>query len=156
MRVTYRIIVPWIGLPLNFLAMFIVGYFFTSTIKKPFYIAFGLQYLFILTTPVSLGDFPMRLLSLVTGAIVIMITQWLFNRHKLSKQSDKYLVQTCEHLQAKINLIRDNQENPQLDSKIYSSINELLGDGKHGKYKPAPIFNMKVITDKGSNGYGNS
>lgn len=116
---------PWIGLPLNFLAMFIVGYFFTSTIKKPFYIAFGLQYLFILTTPVSLGDFPMRLLSLVTGAIVIMITQWLFNRHKLSKQSDKYLVQTCEHLQAKINLIRDNQENPQLDSKIYSSINEL-------------------------------
>ena len=38
---------PWIGLFVNIIAMFIVGYFFTSNIKGPIHIAVGLQYLFI-------------------------------------------------------------------------------------------------------------
>ena len=60
---------PWIGLPINFIAMFIVGYFFTSNVKGPIHIAVGLQYLFIITNPVPLEDFPLRLLSLVEACI---------------------------------------------------------------------------------------
>ena len=116
---------PWIGLPLNFMAMFIVGYFFTSNIKGPMHIAFGLQYLFILAAPVPLSDFPLRLSSLVAGALIIMLVQWIFNKRKLTKQGNRYFLQVCGHLQEKISRIRDKQPAPELDSLIQSDINGL-------------------------------
>ena len=97
---------PWIGLPVNFIAMFMVGYLFTSNIKGPIQIAVGLQYLFILTNPVSLEEFLMRLVALVVGALIIMTVQWVFNRRKLSKKGNQYFLQVCSHLQSKINHIR--------------------------------------------------
>lgn len=115
---------PWIGLPINFFAMFMVGYFFTSNIKGPIHIAVGLQYLFLLTNPVPLEDFPLRLSSLAAGAIFIMLVQWLFNRRKLSKRGNRYFLQVCDHLQEKINRIRDHQSDQELDAAIQSDINE--------------------------------
>ena len=116
---------PWIGLPINFIAMFIVGYFFTSNVKGPIHIAVGLQYLFIITNPVPLEEFPLRLLSLVTGALIIMLVQWVFNRSKLSKKGNHYFLQVCSDLQEKISRIQDNQHDQKLDSAILSAITEL-------------------------------
>ncbi len=115
---------PWVGILVNFIAMFIVGYFFTSNIKGPIHIAVGLQYLFILTDPVPLEEFPLRLMSLVAGALIIMMVQWVFNRRKLSKRGNHYFLQVCSHLQEKLNHIRDNQPDQELDSIILSDINE--------------------------------
>ncbi len=115
---------PWVGLPINFIAMFIVGYFFTSNVKGPIHIAVGLQYLFILTNPVPLDEFPLRLWSLVTGALIIMMVQWVFNKRKLSKKGNRYFSQVCSHLQEKVRRIRDNQPDSGLDSAIISDINE--------------------------------
>ena len=116
---------PWVGLLLNFMAMFIVGYFFTSNIKGPMHIAFGLQYLFILASPVPLSEFPLRIGSLVAGALIIMLVQWIFNRGKLTKQGNRYFLQVCGHLQDKISQIRDNKPGQELDSLIQSDINGL-------------------------------
>ena len=113
---------PWIGLPVNFIAMFMVGYLFTSNIKGPIQIAVGLQYLFILTNPVSPQEFPMRLVALVVGALIIMTVQWVINRRKLSKKGNQYFLQVCSHLQDKINHIRNLQSDEKLDSLIQSDI----------------------------------
>ena len=115
---------PWLGLPLNFIAMFIVGYFFTSNIKGPIHIAVGLQYLFILTNPISMEEFPVRLVSLVAGALIIMMVQWVFNRKKLSKRGTRYFLQVCSHLEEKLSHIRDHQADQKLDPVILSDINE--------------------------------
>ena len=114
---------PWLGLAVNFIAMFIVGYFFTSNVKGPMHIAVGLQYLFILTNPVQLDEFPLRLLSLAAGVLIIMFVQWLFNSRKLSKRGNQYFEQVCAHLQEKIRVTRENQPNQELDSAIQSDIN---------------------------------
>ena len=115
---------PWIGLPVNFISMFMVGYFFTSNVKGPIHIAVGLQYLFILTNPVTFEEFPLRLGSLVAGALIIMLVQWVFNRRKLSKRGNHYFVQVCSHLQEKLSRLRENQPDQTLDSAILSDINE--------------------------------
>ena len=75
----------WLGIPLNFIAMFCVGYFFTYRVKNSLYIIFGFQYLFILTNPVPTSDLPLRLLALATGAAIVMIVQLIANKDKLSK-----------------------------------------------------------------------
>ncbi|MGL5820302.1 MAG: FUSC family protein, partial [Sarcina sp.] len=75
----------WIGIPLNFIALFIVAYTCSSAIKASIVVAFGLQYLFMLFTPVNGMDFLYRMLGLMFGAIFIMLLQFIANRNKLEK-----------------------------------------------------------------------
>lgn len=79
----------WLGIPLNFIAMFCVGYFFTYSVKKSLYIIFGFQYLFILSTPVLTSDLPLRLLALASGAAIVMIVQLIANKDKLCESRKK-------------------------------------------------------------------
>src|SRR3712207_7723725 len=43
----------FVGIPINFIAMFIIGFLFCYDLKTNLYIPFGLQYLFMLSVPVS-------------------------------------------------------------------------------------------------------
>lgn len=115
----------WLAIPLNFISMFIVGYFFTFNLKKPLAVAFGLQYLFILTTPISLSDLPLRLLALSSGAMIVMIVQVIVNKDKLSKAGNKHLLNICHKLIEKVESISDNHECLKCDISIETSIKEL-------------------------------
>ncbi|MFS0784673.1 hypothetical protein [Bacillus sp. 1P06AnD] len=115
----------WIGIPMNFLAMFIVGYFFSYNLKKPLYVAFGLQYLFILTTPVVLGELPNRLLSLTVGALIILGTQLFANRNKLAKAGGKHVQEICKLFSVKLDAIGANEPQEELDQEILFQIKSL-------------------------------
>ncbi len=112
----------WLGIGLNFISMFIVGYFFTYNVKKPLYIAFGLQYLFILNTPVTLELLPNRLAALATGIVLVMLTQILFNKNKLAKVGNKYTISICNNLITKLKLQNDDLE---LNHSIETSLKEI-------------------------------
>jgi hypothetical protein len=99
----------WIGIGLNFITMFIVGYFFTYNLKKPLYIAFGLQYLFLLNTPVTLELLPNRLAALAAGVILVMLSQILFNNNKLAKVGNKHAISVCNNLIATLNMQIEDQ-----------------------------------------------
>lgn len=128
----------WLAIPLNFIAMFIVGYFFSYNLKKPLYIAYGLQYLFILTVPVPLDAMPMRLLSLISGVIIIIVVQLLINKNKLGKAGNKYLIKICDDLLDKLTVIETNQDSSEIDRSIEKSIKEfrtiIYYRGYHGYY----------------------
>lgn len=113
----------WMGIGLNFISMFIVGYFFTYNLKKPLYIAFGLQYLFILTTPVPLELLPNRLAALATGVVLVMLTQILFNSNKLSKVGNKHAISICNDLIAKLKM--KNEDQSELNQSIETSLKEI-------------------------------
>lgn len=113
----------WMGIGLNFISMFIVGYFFTYNVKKPLYIAFGLQYLFILNTPVTIELLPNRLAALATGVVLIMLTQILFNKNKLAKVGNKHAISVCNDLIAKINMQSENQ--CEVNHSIETSLKEI-------------------------------
>ncbi|MCR8747087.1 FUSC family protein [Romboutsia lituseburensis] len=113
------------GVVSNFTALFVVGYLFTYDLKKPMYIAFGLQYLFMVGSPVSVNEFPVRLLSLAFGALCIMIPQFLVNKNKLEKSSKKIFVSTSEDILAKIKCIKENKTTEEINLKIENNINSL-------------------------------
>ncbi|MGL4450870.1 MAG: FUSC family protein [Sarcina sp.] len=76
---------PWIGIPVNFLSLFIIGYFFSSKLKDPLIIPIGFQYLFMLYSPVQGRDFILRIGALIFGAFATMAIQFVFNKGKVEK-----------------------------------------------------------------------
>lgn len=115
----------WIGIPLNFISMFIVGYFFTYRVKKALYIIFGFQYLFILTNPVPMSDLPLRLLALVAGAAIVMVVQLIANKDKLSKAGTKQLHIICDQLIEKLDSISNGHAHAVYNQSIETAIKEL-------------------------------
>lgn len=114
-----------LGVIVNFVALFIVGYLFTYDLKKPMYIAFGLQYLFMVNQPVTIQEMPIRLLSLVFGALVIMAPQFIINKNKLEKSSKQIFILTCNELLSKINKVKNKEELKDINSNIEKNIKKL-------------------------------
>ena len=116
---------PWLGIPLNFISMFCVGYFFTFSVKKSLYIIFGFQYLFILTTPILTSDLPLRLLALASGAVIVMVVQLIENKDKLSRAGRKHLHNICDNLIEKLDRIASGHDHAEYNQSIETSIKEL-------------------------------
>ena len=70
----------YLGLVLNFSILLLIGYYLTPKLNKVMVVPFGLQYLFMLYTPVAGSDFTKRLVGLATGAILIMLVQLVIYR----------------------------------------------------------------------------
>lgn len=72
----------WVGLILNFLVLSGIGYFLSYNLNKNIIVPFGLQYLFMLYTPVSGVDFQKRTIELAFSAGLIMVIQFVIHRKK--------------------------------------------------------------------------
>lgn len=83
----------WLGLVLNFVVLGGIGYFLSYNLNKNIIVPFGLQYLFMLYTPVSGIDFYKRISGLVFSAILIMAIQLVIHR---KKKDDNNLNETLE------------------------------------------------------------
>lgn len=115
----------WIAIPLNFVSMFIVGYFFSFNLMKPLTIAFGLQYLFILTTPVSFEALPLRIMALIFGAVMIMAVQLIINKNKMEKIGNKFLISIHEQLVQKLEAIQLQKDVLKFSLSVEKSIKEI-------------------------------
>ena len=113
---------PWIGLPINFIFIFIINYYFYFNLKNSVFLPFILQYEFILFTPVTIERLPIRLASLLVTPILILAMQLLFN--KGNKKKNKLVIDLLDQIKIKINhkLNRENNDN---DIKIQEYINNL-------------------------------
>ena len=115
----------WFAIPLNFIALFIVGFFFTFNLKNPLSTIFGLQYIFMLATPVTLNELPLRLLALASGAVIIIFSQLLFNKDKLAKEGNKHISQMCQNLIEKLQKMTTNEDSSENNQAINTSIKHL-------------------------------
>ncbi|MGL5084804.1 MAG: hypothetical protein ACRC68_03670 [Clostridium sp.] len=80
--------------------------------------------LFLLVNPGSGDRVAVRLLSLVVGAIFIMLLQVLFNKNRFSKEGNKLLINVCDNLLNSIKNIKNNSQNTNID--ISTSINAFI------------------------------
>ena len=88
----------YLGLILNFSILLLIGYSLTSKLNKVMVVPFGLQYLFMLYTPVTGSDFIKRLIGLATGAILIMLVQLVIYRgNKNNKVEDSSVKNTINN-----------------------------------------------------------
>lgn len=114
----------WLGLLINFIVVFIFSYVFTYNLRQPLYLPFGLQYLFLLTTPVPIDKLGTRLLALIFGALIIMLAQLIVNKNKLSTSGNKILINICEAIENRVSCIKGKNNNYECINNINSSIDE--------------------------------
>ena len=93
----------WVGIPVNFIALFVVGYLFSSNLKVAVVIPFGLQYLFMLFTPVQGNELMFRMCGLIFGGFFMMALQFLANKNKLKKNFKIMIIAIIENLISDIN-----------------------------------------------------
>ncbi|WP_203364041.1 FUSC family protein [Bacillus sp. REN10] len=115
----------WLAIPINFAAMFFLSYSLLYNVRNPLYLPFSLQYLFILVTPVPLSDMPLRLGSLIFGALAIMALQLIVNKNKVSKSGNKLLSELCTTLCKKIESLKQNKNIDDLEETIANAIHNL-------------------------------
>lgn len=72
----------WIGIIINFLTLSLIGYYFSYAMTKGLILPYGLQYLFMLNSPVYGNVFVKRICALIFGAIIIMLSQFIVNSNK--------------------------------------------------------------------------
>ena len=112
----------WLAIPINFIVVFTFSYTFTYNLRQPLYFPFGLQYLFLLSSPVGIDKLGIRLLALVVGALIIMGVQLLANKNKLNTAGNKILIGVCESIEGKLKALKYKSTN--YDSK--NNVNESL------------------------------
>ena len=96
----------WLAIPINFIVVFTFSYIFTYNLRQPLYFPFGLQYLFLLSSPVGIDKLGIRLIALVVGALIIMGVQLLVNKNKLSTAGNKILIGVCETIESKLKALK--------------------------------------------------
>lgn len=111
-----------LGIPLNFIFLFIMGYTLSYNLSTPSFIPFNLQYVFTLCTPITAAQLPRRLIALAVGAIIIVLTQVIFNKNKIYKQGSTLLADVCSNITNKIGLLEEHKDVEALEEAIGQSI----------------------------------
>ena len=115
----------WFGIILNFIALFVIGYFFCGNLKKSIVVPFGLQYFFMLFYPAEGTVLFNRFVGLVFGSIFIMLIQFIVNKDKVFKTGTKLIDKISNSLLDKIRLIQKNESFEKENLEIIESINYL-------------------------------
>ena len=112
----------WIGIFLNFIALFFIGYVFSYNLRKSIVLPFGLTYLFMLYMPVEGVDVMNRIYALIIGTFLIMLLQFVFNKNRYSKVGIKSTEDIYKSILTKIEDIKNDRETIEVDTKIQGSI----------------------------------
>lgn len=115
----------WIGIILNFIGLFTIGYLLSGNLKKSMVIPFGLQYFFMIFYPVEGSDLINRFLALIAGTIFIMIIQFIVNKDKIIKTGTKVINNISNNILIKIIAIQKNESFGKENFAISESINYL-------------------------------
>lgn len=114
-----------LGLILNFSIMLFIGYYFSYELKKPVNMMVGLHYMLMIVSPISISQLPLRLLSLVAGAFMIMGVQLLANKNKLTKSRNAMFNTIVDDLLIKIDLLKSQNDTGNIDKSLSLNINRL-------------------------------
>lgn len=127
----------WLALPINFFITFFIAYTFLYNLRNPLYLPFILQYAFLVATPISNAELPLRLASLIAGAICIISLQLLFNKNKLKKSGNKMLIELCNLLIVQMKqLKKDKDTSPQRRaiSLLISNLRKAIYERREDSY----------------------
>ncbi|MPQ44122.1 FUSC family protein [Clostridium tarantellae] len=126
----------YIGLIINFLAIFFIAYTLVYDLKSSIAFPFILGYVFLLTHSITLKELPLRIIGLSLGAFFIMFLQFLFNRNKCKKQVEESFNIIINETQKKIGKIISNKTFKDNESLINKNINIIINTiyGKRDNY----------------------
>lgn len=145
----------WAAIPINFIGIFIIAYTFYYNLKSPVYLPFTLQYMFLLATPITAAELPMRLLSLLVAPIGIMLIQFVVNKNKTTKVGNKLIGGICDNLIKKINNDENKVEINEAIKKNANDFRKIIYDNRKDNFYVTEEgrikLNIVIILEKLSN-----
>lgn len=145
----------WAAIPINFIGIFVIAYTFYYNLKSPVYLPFTLQYMFLLATPITAAELPMRLLSLLVAPIGIMLIQFVVNKNKTTKVGNKLIGGICDNLIKKINNDENKVEINEAIKKNANDFRKIIYDNRKDNFYVTEEgrikLNIVVILEKLSN-----
>jgi hypothetical protein len=115
----------YLGIPINFISLFLIAGTLSYTLSSPISTPFSMQYIFLIATPISLAELPLRLAALAVGAVFLMAFQLLVNRNRLSRQSRKLFCETLSGLALKIRALQNHENSEAIDAEITATLHQL-------------------------------
>ena len=145
----------WAAIPINFIGIFVIAYTFYYNLKSPVYLPFTLQYMFLLATPITAAELPMRLLSLLVAPIGIMLIQFVVNKNKTTKVGNKLIGGICDNLIKKINNDENKVEINEAIKKNANDFRKIVYDNRKDNFYVTEEgrikLNIVIILEKLSN-----
>ena len=145
----------WAAIPINFIGIFVIAYTFYYNLKTPVYLPFTLQYMFLLATPITAAELPMRLLSLLVAPIGIMLIQFVVNKNKTTKVGNKLIGGICDNLIKKINNDENKVEINEAIKKNANDFRKIIYDNRKDNFYVTEEgrikLNIVIILEKLSN-----
>ena len=145
----------WASIPINFIGIFVIAYTFYYNLKTPVYLPFTLQYMFLLATPITAAELPMRLLSLLVAPIGIMLIQFVVNKNKTTKVGNKLIGGICDNLIKKINNDENKVEINEAIKKNANDFRKIIYDNRKDNFYVTEEgrikLNIVIILEKLSN-----
>lgn len=145
----------WAAIPINFIGIFIIAYTFYYNLKTPVYLPFTLQYMFLLATPITAAELPMRLLSLLVAPIGIMLIQFVVNKNKTTKVGNKLIGGICDNIIKKINNDENKVEINEAIKKNANDFRKIIYDNRKDNFYVTEEgrikLNIVIILEKLSN-----
>lgn len=78
---------PYIGIPIDFILVFLMTYIFSIDVRKKLYLPFILCYIFLQGSPITNDRLPIRILSLFIGGTLTAIIYYL--THRKAEEEDR-------------------------------------------------------------------
>ncbi|MEG1482321.1 FUSC family protein [Clostridium sp.] len=116
----------YLGLFINFFALFFITYLFVSNLNQSIWTPFVLGYLFLLVKPVHLIELPKRLTALCLGSLFIMISQFILNKSNSKKKLNDNLLTLLSSLSTKIDHLIEKNNSSYKTMNVDSSINNII------------------------------
>ena len=146
---------PFIGFIINLITIFIVSYTYMDTSKNMVSYLFTFVYIFMISIPVPYNLLPKRFISLLFGILVIMISQFIFNRNKFKSSCNNLISNSLNNIIKEIDDIIQGNDNKRGNILTYDSLRSLLlfinnknSYGIFSKGVNEHYFNIAVILER--------
>lgn len=116
---------PW-SFTVNFITILIILYAFTYEYSSHMYFPYILSYLFLVyISPADAGQLPRRLLSMLTGAVSILLYQWFMGRNRAAETARDVLVQMIDDILLLIACKNRESSEPPSPADVHRSLSRL-------------------------------
>lgn len=118
---------PFLGLFINLVVIFFIAYAFFYDLKTSIWSPFILTYLILLVNPVTtIYDFPKRLIALSMGSLILIISQFIINRHRARNDLRTNLIGLVNEISIKIDILVNNKHLPYNYVNVEKYIDKIL------------------------------
>lgn len=146
---------PFLGFIINLITIFIVSYSYMDTSKNMVSYLFTFVYIFMISIPVPYNLLPKRFMSLLFGILVIMVSQFIFNKNKFKSSCTNLISNSLNNIIKEINDIIQENTNKKDNILIYDNLRNLLlfinNKNSHGIFSKGineHYFNIAVILER--------